>query len=161
VIHTQHAGVHLFNVYFPNSQRSLERLDFKLDFYAFLLEICDQLQAAGEQVIVCGDFNTAHQEIDLRNPKQNEANSGFLPEERAWVSKYLQHGLVDVFRHRYPAREQYTWWTYRSRARERNIGWRLDYFLISEELLERVEQVQIHEEILGSDHCPVSLTIDL
>jgi exodeoxyribonuclease-3 len=161
VIHTQHAGVHLFNVYFPNSQRSLERLDFKLDFYAYLLEICDQLQAAGEQVIVCGDFNTAHQEIDLRNPKQNEANSGFLPEERAWVSKYLQHGLVDVFRHRYPAREQYTWWTYRSRARERNIGWRLDYFLVSEELLERVEQVQIHEEILGSDHCPVSITIDL
>jgi exodeoxyribonuclease-3 len=161
LIHTRHAGVHLFNAYFPNSQRSLQRLDFKLDFYALLLEICDRLQAADEQVIVCGDFNTAHQEIDLRNPKQNEANSGFLPEERAWVSKYLQHGFVDVYRAFFPQREQYTWWTYRNRARERNIGWRLDYFLVTQGLLERVKHVHIHEDILGSDHCPVSIVLDL
>jgi len=161
LIHTRQAGVHLFNAYFPNSQRSLQRLDFKLDFYAYLLEVCDRLQAAGEQVIVCGDFNTAHQPIDLRNPQQNEKNSGFLPQERAWVRKYLQHGLVDVYRQLFPERVQYTWWTYRNRARERNIGWRLDYFLVSQGLLDRVKEVHIHEEILGSDHCPVSLALDL
>lgn len=149
----------LFNIYFPNGQRDHGRLQYKLDFYAQLLAICDDLHAAGERVVICGDFNTAHREIDLRNPRQNQNTSGFLPEERVWIDRYLSHGFVDAFRALYPERVQYTWWTYLHRARERNVGWRLDYFLISESLLPAVEDVIVHEEIMGSDHCPVSLVI--
>lgn len=159
VIVTRHPGFLLFNIYFPNGQRDQGRLDYKLDFYAHLLEQCDRLHAAGEQVVICGDFNTAHQAIDLRNAKQNEMNSGFLPQERAWIDQYLAHGFVDAYRELYPERVQYTWWTYRLNARQRNIGWRLDYFMVSQGLMERVEDVVVHEEITGSDHCPVSLII--
>ena len=159
VILSRHADLSLFNIYFPSGQRGLERVAFKLDFYACLLERVDQLHAEGENVILCGDFNTAHQEIDLRNPRQNVATSGFMPEERAWVDKYLEHGLVDAYRALYPERVQYTWWTYRVGARQRNVGWRLDYFLVSASLLQRVQDVIIHEEIEGSDHCPVSLIL--
>ncbi|MBN1666247.1 MAG: exodeoxyribonuclease III [Anaerolineales bacterium] len=147
----------LFNIYFPNGQRGHERLQFKLDFYAELLALCERLHAAGEQIILTGDFNTAHHEIDLRNPKQNEQTSGFMPVERAWIDRYLEHGFVDAFRQLYPEREAYTWWTYRLNARQRNIGWRLDYFLVSPGLMARVEDVVIHAEVMGSDHCPVSL----
>ncbi|RLD09545.1 MAG: exodeoxyribonuclease III [Chloroflexota bacterium] len=157
VIQTQYPDFRLFNIYFPNGQRGQERLAYKLDFYAHLLELCDQLHAAGERVIICGDFNTAHNEIDLKNPKQNETNSGFLPEERAWIDKYLEHGFCEIYRHLYPEKEEYSWWTYRHHARERNIGWRLDYFLISDALIPRVQDVVIHTDALGSDHCPVSL----
>ena len=150
----------LFNVYFPNGQRDHGRLTYKLDFYQHLLELCDQLHAAGERLIICGDFNTAHREIDLRNPKQNENTSGFLPEERAWIDKYLAHGFVDAYRVLYPERVEYTWWTYRMGARQRNIGWRLDYFLVSENLMPSVRDVTIHPTIEGSDHCPVSLLIE-
>lgn len=150
----------LFNVYFPNGKRDQTRLDYKLEFYETLLERCDSIHKNGGQVIICGDFNTAHQEIDLKNPKQNEKFSGFLPEERALVDKYLNHGMVDAFRSLYPEREQYTWWTYRMNARQRNIGWRLDYFLVSEALMPQVQDVVIHQEAAGSDHCPVSLYID-
>jgi exodeoxyribonuclease-3 len=131
-----------------------------LDFYAHLLEICDALHAAGEMLIITGDFNTAHQEIDLRNPKQNAKTSGFLPEERAWIDTYLAHGFVDAYRHLFPQRVQSTWWTYRANARQRGIGWRLDYFLVSEALLPRLKDVIIHEQVPGSDHCPVSLLIE-
>jgi exodeoxyribonuclease-3 len=134
-------------------------LTFKLNFYADLLQIVDDLHAAGEKVIICGDFNTAHNEIDLRNPKENQKTSGFMPEERAWIDTYLQHDLVDVYRQLYPERVQYTWWTYRMNARARNIGWRLDYFLVTSSLVERVQDVVIHEDILGSDHCPVTLVL--
>lgn len=156
---TRHPGFLLFNIYFPNGQRDQGRLNYKLDFYAHLLEQCDRLHAAGEQVVICGDFNTAHRPIDLRNPRQNEMNSGFLPQERAWIDQYLSHGFVDAYRALYPERVQYTWWTYRLNARLRNIGWRLDYFLVSQGLMDRVQDVVVHEEITGSDHCPVSLII--
>ena len=159
VIRTRHPDFLLFNVYFPNGQRGQERVEYKLAFYARLLEICDSLHAAGENIIITGDFNTAHNEIDLKNPKSNEKNSGFLPEERAWIDTYLEHGFIDAFRELYPDREQYTWWSYRFNARARNIGWRLDYFLVSEALMPRVQDVIIHEEALGSDHCPVSLIL--
>ena len=106
-------------------------------------------------------MNTAHKPIDLRNPKQNEKTSGFLPEERAWIDKFLEHNFVDVYREKYPEIEQYTWWTYRVNARQRNIGWRLDYFLISSDLLESVKEVVIYDEIEGSDHCPIGLEINV
>jgi exodeoxyribonuclease III len=133
---------------------------YKLDFYARLLEICDSLHARGERVVICGDFNTCHRPIDLKNPKQNEGNTGFLPEERAWIDRYLEHGFVDIYRQLYPERVQYTWWTFRMNARLRNIGWRLDYFLVSPDLAPAVQDVVIHDEVLGSDHCPVTLVIN-
>jgi len=159
VIRTRHPDFLLYNIYFPNGQRGKERVDYKLDFYAHLLDACDALHAAGENIIITGDFNTAHMPIDLKNPKENEKTSGFLPEEREWVGKFLEHGFVDVYRKLYPDREQYTWWTYRFNARQRNIGWRLDYYLVSEKLVPRVKDVIIHEDVLGSDHCPVELVI--
>jgi exodeoxyribonuclease-3 len=161
IIQVRHPGFTLFNIYFPNGGRGLERLSYKLGFYERFLEAVDRLQAAGEKVIICGDFNTAHREIDLRNPKQNQTTSGFLPEERVWIDRYLSHGLKDAFREIYPEREQYTWWTYRLNARARNIGWRLDYFLVSESLMPVVHDVVIHQEVMGSDHCPVTLILDV
>jgi len=160
VICSRHPDFLLFNIYFPNGQRGQERLEYKLDFYARLLTICDELHVKGENIIITGDFNTAHMPIDLRNPKENEKNSGFMPQERVWVDKYLQHGFVDIYRHLYPDRVQYTWWTYISSARQRNVGWRIDYFLISEKLVSRVRDVIICDDIPGSDHCPVTLLID-
>lgn len=157
VIHSVYPDFHLFNVYVPNGRRDLSRLDFKLDFYAALLERCDQLHDRGQKVIMCGDINTCHQPLDLRNPKENENNTGFLPRERAWIDRFLEHGFKDVFRELYPERAEYTWWTYRFNARERNIGWRLDYFLISEPLMSRVDDVINHVDVAGSDHCPVML----
>jgi exodeoxyribonuclease-3 len=132
---------------------------YKLDFYALLLKQCDQLHDQGEQIILCGDFNTAHREIDLRHPRENAHSTGFLPEERAWIDQYLAHGFVDVFRKLYPDRVEYTWWTYLSNARKNNVGWRLDYFLVSETLFEKVEDVITHTSVPGSDHCPVTLIL--
>lgn len=160
VISTLHPGFCLFNIYFPNGQRSKDRVDYKLEFYATLLKLCDELHNKGENIIITGDFNTAHMPIDLKNPKSNEKTSGFLPEEREWVGKFLERGFVDIFRKLYPDRVQYTWWTYISNARERNVGWRLDYFLISGSLVSRVKDVVIHDNILGSDHCPVELSLE-
>jgi exodeoxyribonuclease-3 len=160
LIQIRHSDVIIFNVYFPSGQSGQERVDFKLDFYAELLDRCDELHKNGEQLIICGDFNTAHQEIDLKNHKSNHKTSGFLPEERAWVQKYLDHGFVDAFRVMYPEKEQYTWWSYRANARQRNVGWRLDYFLVSEKFMPRVQDVVIHDQVQGSDHCPVSLFFD-
>ena len=160
VIRTRHPDFLLYNIYFPNGQRGKDRVDYKLDFYAHLLETCDALHAAGENIVITGDFNTAHMPIDLKNPKENETTSGFLPEEREWVDEFLEHGFVDVYRKLYPEREQYTWWTYRFNARQRGIGWRIDYFLVSGALVPRVKDVIIHEEIMGSDHCPVELIIE-
>lgn len=157
VISTLHAGFRLFNVYFPSGTRGKDRVGFKLDFYSHLLGVCNELHRKGEQVIITGDFNTAHMPIDLKNPKSNQKTSGFLPEEREWVQKFLDHGFVDMYRRLYPDRVQYTWWTYVSNARQRGVGWRIDYFLISEGLVSRVQDAVIHDEILGSDHCPVEL----
>ena len=158
-IRTDFEGITLLNIYVPNGQRDQTRLKYKLDFYAKLLEICDDLHDTGRQIIICGDINTAHQPIDLRNPKQNEKTSGFLPEERAWIDKYLEHELIDIYREVHGERVQYTWWTYRVNARQRNIGWRLDYFLISKDLINKVKDVIIYDEIEGSDHCPIGLDV--
>jgi exodeoxyribonuclease III len=159
VIRCQYPKFYLYNIYFPNGGQENERVPFKLDFYKALLEICDMLHAQGENIIITGDFNTAHNEIDLANPKENEKNTGFMPEEREWIDRYLEHGFKDAYRELYPEEEVYTWWTYRFNSRARNVGWRLDYFLVSDALMKHVEDVVIHGEIMGSDHCPVSLIL--
>jgi exodeoxyribonuclease-3 len=159
VVCTRYSQFYLFNIYFPNGQRSQARVDYKLAFYARLLEICEQLHAKGEKIVLCGDFNTAHREIDLKNARQNSNTSGFLPEERAWIDRYLESRFVDIFRQRYPERVQYTWWTYIGKARERNTGWRLDYYLVSDALAPYVIDTVIHDDVPGSDHCPVSLIL--
>lgn len=159
VIRLRFPGFYLYNIYFPNGQRGHERVSYKLDFYARLLDECDRLHRDGQKIVITGDFNTAHQEIDLANPKQNATTSGFLPEERVWIDTYLQHNFVDAYRVLYPERVEYTWWTFRVNARVRNIGWRLDYYLISSELMPLVKDVIVHKDIPGSDHCPVSLDI--
>jgi exodeoxyribonuclease-3 len=161
VLMTEYPGFKLFNVYFPNGKRSPERLDYKLCFYAAFLDYCDALHVQGERLIVCGDVNTAHKEIDLARPKQNEKVSGFLPEEREWIDRYLAHGFVDAFRAFHPDEpEQYTWWHYISRARERNVGWRIDYHLVSESLMPAVADAFILSDVMGSDHCPIALELD-
>jgi exodeoxyribonuclease III len=159
VIQMRYPNFTVMNAYFPSGQRDYGRVLFKLEFYARLLDLSEQIHARGEQIIIGGDFNTAHQEIDLRNPRQNQKTSGFLPEERQWVSRYLSSGFVDAYRYLYPDQIQYTWWTYVSSARSRNVGWRLDYFLISESLAGSLQDVIIHDDIQGSDHCPVSLIL--
>ncbi|MBC7875767.1 MAG: exodeoxyribonuclease III [Anaerolineales bacterium] len=159
VIQTVEAGIRLFNIYFPSGTRGHERVGYKLAFYAHLLELCDELHRKGESIIITGDFNTAHMPIDLKNPKQNQKTSGFMPEERAWVQKFLDHGFVDAYRHLYPEKVQYTWWSQVTNARERGIGWRLDYFLVSKNLLPRVKDVIIHDQVTGSDHCPAELVL--
>jgi len=161
VLVTEHPGFTLLNVYFPNGQRSHERVSYKIEFYDTLLEFCANLRAEGHQLVVCGDYNTAHQPIDLARPKQNEKTSGFLPEEREAVSRWLEQGFVDVFRHLHPDAEEYSWWTYRSNARARNVGWRIDYFLIDEGLLPHVQGTRILGNVMGSDHCPVELELNL
>jgi exodeoxyribonuclease-3 len=160
VIRTRHPGFFLYNIYFPNGQRGHDRVEYKLDFYAHLLEICDQLHAAGENIIITGDFNTAHMPLDLARPDENHETSGFMPEEREWVTRFLEHGFVDAYRVLYPEKVQYTWWTYRMGARQRNIGWRIDYFLVSAALMPRVREVVVHDSVTGSDHCPVTLLLD-
>lgn len=148
VIQTVFPDFRLFNIYFPNGGRDLLRVPYKLEFYAHLLNYCDKLHTAGEQIIICGDLNTSHQEIDLKNPKSNQNHTGFLPEERAWIDKYLSHGLVDAYRSLYPDKVQYTWWANWGGARSRNVGWRLDYFMVSEGLMPQVKDVIIHDQIL-------------
>jgi len=160
LISTLHPGFRLFNVYFPNGQRGKECLDYKLDFYAHLLSVCSDLHSRGENLVIAGDFNTAHMPIDLKHPEANEKNSGFMPEEREWVQRFLDHGFVDIYRHLFPERIQYTWWTYRLSARGRGVGWRIDYFLVSKTLLPRIKEAIIHEEVTGSDHCPVELVME-
>lgn len=159
LIRSRFGDLYLYNIYFPNGGQENKRVPYKLEFYEELLNICDELHANGKQIIITGDFNTAHNEMDLANPKSNEKNTGFLPEERVWIDKYLEHGFVDAYRALYPERVEYTWWTYRFNSRARNVGWRLDYFLVSESLMSSVEDVVIHGEIMGSDHCPVSLIL--
>lgn len=159
VIRMRYPDFLLYNIYFPNGGQENQRVPFKLGFYEVLLNICNEYHAQGEKIIITGDFNTAHNEIDLANPKSNEKNTGFLPEERVWIDKYLESGFVDIFRNLYPDRVSYTWWTYRMNARARNIGWRLDYYLVSEALVPLIKDVIIHDEIMGSDHCPVSLIL--
>jgi len=149
----------LFNVYFPNGKLSAERLAYKLDFYNAFLSHLIELRHQGERMVVCGDYNTAHKEIDLARPRENSKVSGFLPEERDWMDRLTSHGFVDTFRMFYSEGGHYTWWDLRTRARERNIGWRLDYFFVSDNLTESVRDARILSDVTGSDHCPVSLTL--
>jgi exodeoxyribonuclease-3 len=151
----------LFNIYFPNGKQSKERLQYKMAFYNSFLKKVTSLYRKGRKVIVCGDVNTAHTEIDLARPKENSKISGFLPEERAWIDTFLSRGFVDTFRMFTTEGGHYSWWDYKSRARERNVGWRIDYFFISENLKNTVTSAFILDEIMGSDHCPVGIEIDL
>ena len=159
VLQTRFKDFILFNIYFPSGSRDYSRVEYKLAFYASMLRKFNKLHKAGEKIVVCGDFNTAHQELDLKNHKTNHKTSGFLPEEREWVTKYLGKGFVDAFRVLHPDKEQYSWWSARGGARSRNVGWRLDYFLVSEALMPKVKDVVIHDQAMGSDHCPVSLIL--
>ncbi len=150
---------YLVCVYTPNSQEELARLDYRMrwedDFRTYLTGL-----AAKKGVIVCGDLNVAHQEIDIKNPKTNRRNAGFTDEERGKMTELLSEGFIDTFRHLYPdAKDIYSWWSYRFRSRERNTGWRIDYFIVSDSLEERIREAKIHTEIYGSDHCPVELVI--
>ena len=149
----------LYNIYFPNGQRGMDRVEYKIQFYEELLDICKAKQANGKGIIITGDFNTAHEPIDLANPKENEKYSGFLPIEREWVTKYLDNGFVDIYRQKFPEKVQYTWWTYRFQARARGIGWRIDYFLVSSDLAKSIKNVEILDSVQGSDHCPIVLEI--
>lgn len=151
----------LYNIYFPNGQMSDERLKYKLEFYEALFEHSDALVAQGERVVICGDFNTAHNEIDLKNPKANSKRSGFLPIEREWMDEIVRRGYIDTFRHLYPERIEYSWWSYRFNAREKNVGWRIDYFFISSNLLPCLKDAFILNHIYGSDHCPVGIELNL
>ena len=153
----------LFNIYFPNGQQSDERLDYKLRFYEAFFYRAQELKNAGRSLIVTGDVNTAHRDIDLKNNKANEKYSGFLPIERAWIDKFLQAGYVDSFRHFYSDEEKYSWWSYRMNARENNTGWRIDYFFVSEDLIKKgmVKRAWIDNDVYGSDHCPIGLEIHL
>jgi exodeoxyribonuclease-3 len=152
----------LINAYFPNSQRDHSRLQFKLDFCKEIYIYCETLRKKNKHIVLCGDYNIAHREIDLRNPKSNKDNAGFLPEERAWMDHFTNSGYADVFRKLNPNKiDAYTWWSYRPGVRERNIGWRLDYFCVDEALMNCVKSAEIYPQVFGSDHCPVSLEIDI
>lgn len=159
VIVADYGQFELLNIYFPNGQSSAERLQYKMEFYEAFLEFVNKLRSQGKSVVVCGDLNTAHKAIDLARPKANEKNSGFLPEERAWVDKFLGHGYVDTFRMYNQLPDQYSYWDQISRARDRNVGWRIDYFFVSEDFSDRIKAAYIYPDVMGSDHCPVGVEI--
>lgn len=149
----------LYNVYFPNGQKDEERLQYKMDFNRCLQKDITMLLDSGKNVIVCGDINIAHCEIDLKHPKSNSKRSGFLPEERAWVSDFLDIGMVDSWRFQHPDEVKYSWWSMRFNARKTNAGWRIDSFFVSEGFMYRITKTEIFDEIMGSDHCPIGLTL--
>jgi exodeoxyribonuclease-3 len=173
VLVTEHGDFTLYNIYFPNGRQredgpDPERLSFKLEFYDRLLEVLEEERAEGKNLIISGDWNTAHAEIDLARPKENVSITGFLPEERESLQRYVDAGYVDTYRHFRPAetvrdlepnKREYTWWTYRAGARERNVGWRIDYHFVNGEFLDRVKGAAIHMDISGSDHCPLSIEL--
>ncbi len=162
IIETHYGDVVLFNIYFPNGQKDDERLAYKMKFYDDFLVYCETLREDGKSIIICGDVNTAHRAIDLKNPKANAKTSGFLPIERAWIDKLLDHGYIDTFRYVHgDVTDKYSWWSYRHQARAKNVGWRIDYFFISEDLAENLQDAFILDEIEGSDHCPVGITISM
>lgn len=150
----------LFNAYVPNGSKDNYRVPYKLEYCDKMLDRAEAFRKQGRSVILCGDFNTAHKEIDIARPKANEKHTGFLPEERAWLDKFTDHGYIDTFRHFYPdKREAYTWWNQRFRARERNVGWRLDYFFITPDLLDNLKSAFILSDVMASDHCPVGIEL--
>ena len=163
VIELDYGRFVLFNIYFPNGQKDDERLQYKLDFYRDFFAYADDLKAQGRSLIITGDFNTAHNEIDLKNPQSNKDRSGFLRIERDVLDDIISRGYVDTFRHLYPDTVKYSWWSYRFNARKNNAGWRIDYFFVSEDLIAAgaVKDAFILNEIEGSDHCPVGIELDL
>ncbi|NKB71606.1 MAG: exodeoxyribonuclease III [Candidatus Latescibacteria bacterium] len=150
----------LVNAYFPNGQWDHARVPFKMDFCAALLHYCQQLRQSCSALVLCGDFNTAHQPIDLARPQANGQNTGFLPQERAWIDDLMAAGYVDIFRSFHPEPGHYTWWTYRNQARQRNLGWRIDYHFVTPELVPYVAAADHMPDVLGSDHCPIGLQLD-
>ncbi|ELO9800110.1 exodeoxyribonuclease III [Campylobacter coli] len=162
VLEHRFKNIALFNIYFPNGQKDEERLSFKMKFYADFLVYLDKLLKDGFEIIICGDVNTAHKEIDLTHPKANANTSGFLPIERAWIDDLLKLGFIDTFREiNGDIKEKYSWWSYRMKARERNVGWRIDYFFISKGLKDKLKNAFIRDDIFGSDHAPVGIEIDI
>lgn len=159
VLVTEFPGFVLLNIYFPNGKQGEERLQYKLDFYEETLRFVECLKSEGKKVVVCGDYNTAHQPIDLARPRENEKVSGFLPVERAWIDKWVRHGQVDIFREFCLLPDYYTWWDMKTGARERNVGWRIDYHFVTKDLVPAVRDAKILKEVMGSDHCPVSLEL--
>lgn len=148
-----------FNIYFPNGKARQERLEYKLDFYDAALEHFDKLVKQGKKLIITGDYNTAHKEIDLARPKENETISGFLEVERKWLDKLVEHGYIDCFRQFTPESQNYTWWSMRSGARPRNVGWRIDYFFCSQNARSLIKNCYHMTDVMGSDHCPIVLEI--
>ncbi len=160
VIMAKYKDFLLINCYFPNGGGAPERLEYKLSFYDHFLAYIEKLKKTQPNIIFCGDVNVAHTEIDLARPKENVTHVGFLPEERAWMDKLIKKGWIDVYRHFNPDKTQaYTYWDIKTFARERNVGWRIDYFFCTPEMLKKVKSVDILEQILGSDHCPIQLTL--
>lgn len=152
----------LANIYFPNGGGGPERLAYKLRFYDAFLKYVNKVRKTGKEIIFCGDVNTAHTEIDLARPKENVENTGFLPIERKWIDQVIANKYIDIFRHLYPnAKEKYTYWDMKTFARDRNVGWRIDYFFITDGLLKAQPKAKIHEMIMGSDHCPIELDIKI
>ena len=161
LLQLEYPAFYFFNVYFPNGTRDDERLAYKMGYYDAFLEHAETLRQT-KPIVVCGDFNTAHRAIDLARPKANETNSGFLPEERAWMDRFMAAGYVDTFRHVHgDVPGMYSWWSYKQRAREHNVGWRIDYFFVSAELAPRIADAWIETDVYGSDHCPVGLELNL
>ena len=151
----------LLNVYFPNGKKDRARLQYKLDFYEYFLKYINKLRKNGEKVIFCGDVNTAHEEIDLSRPKENSKTSGFLEIERKWLDKLNKNGWIDTYRDLHPKEITYSWWDQITRARERNVGWRIDYFFVDEKLKKQVKKAFIMTDVFGSDHCPVGIEIEI
>ena len=151
----------LINIYYPNGKASEERLKFKMDFYDAFLEYAQKLKSSGNKLVICGDVNTAHKEIDIARPKENENVSGFLKIERDWMDKFVSHGYIDTFRMFNQEPEQYSWWDLVTRARERNVGWRIDYFFVSENFKKNVKDAFIMPDVMGSDHCPIGVEIEI
>lgn len=151
----------LYNIYFPNGKASKERLQYKMDFYDAFLEHAEKLRKKGMSIVMCGDVNTAHTEIDLARPKENENVSGFLPQERAWIDTFINKGYTDTFRLFIKEGGHYSWWDYKTKARERNIGWRIDYFFVSNDLVPKVKDACILDKVEGSDHCPIGIVLEI
>ncbi|MDP8262520.1 MAG: exodeoxyribonuclease III [Candidatus Ancaeobacter aquaticus] len=161
ILAVEFGDIMLCNIYFPNGKASPERLSYKMGFYDAFLSFVEKEKKKGKKVIVCGDVNTAHTEIDLARPKENQKSSGFLPQERSWIDSFIGHGYSDTLRMFHPEPELYTWWDMKSRARERNVGWRIDYFFVSDNTASDVKKAYIESDIVGSDHCPIGIDIKL
>jgi len=159
VIVAEYPDFTFLNIYFPNGKSGDERLKYKMDFYAETLRITKKLKAQGKKVIISGDYNTAHKEIDLARPKENEKTSGFLPSERSWLDKWVADGQVDIFREFNKDPGQYSWWDMKTGARERNVGWRIDYHFVTKDLVTRVKSASILRDVVGSDHAPVEIQL--